>query len=325
MRQLKTPTELQDIIKFDGEPLTRDDIHFLYCGPERLSLYTIAALLDAEPIVVFYHMRKHHIGTRKEDQGLFGIAMKNQEDRLAEHAEKANKRFEEEKERREKELWTQAEKLYGKPKPDPIIHVINGRRFVDDDHVKAYNKAVKFIYEQLHTKSKPNNFSASKPNSIRHVDLSAMRLHRGLDMFKFSEVSGLPYQTVKYFEKTRHVLVPKEISDIYFKALNISKRELRKILECLSGDRKTMYEEERREIPHPVREYVWKRDQGQCTKCGREEYLHYHHIEHFAKGGSHQAKNLKLLCVSCHAIEHYGEPGYGMLKAQAEKLLGVSV
>jgi hypothetical protein len=244
---------------------------------------------------------------------------------VKENSERASKRFEEEKTARKQALWSEAEKIYGKSKPDPIVHVINGKRFVDNDLVNAYNRNVQFIYEQLYKKSQPHNFRVSKHNPIRHVDLSAMRLHRGLDMFKFSEISGLPYQTVKYLEKTRHVIVPKEISDVYFKVLNISKREFKKILDCLSGDRKTMHEEESRVIPDTVREYVWKRDKGRCAECGREEYLHYHHIEHYSKGGTHQAKNLKLLCVACHAMEHYGEPGYGMLKAQAEKLLGVSV
>lgn len=321
----RIPKEIEPILKFNGEPLTRDDFHFLYCGAEKLSLYSIAHIFNCKPLLVYYHCRKYGIGYRKEDLKLAILADETQKEKQRKHALEWDEKYKIFQQEKDKQLWEEAKQVYGKPKPEPIVHIIGDKKYVDYDLVKAYNRYVKSIFDELKRKATGSRTPKIKVNPVRHVDLSAMRLHRGLDMYKFSEVSGLQCNVVKYYEKTRHVLIPEEISDIYFKSLNITKREFKKIIECLSGDRKSMHEEENRVIPDPVREYVWKRDGGKCRKCDRKEYLHYHHIEHYSKGGSHQAKNIKLLCVACHAMEHYGEKGYGMLKAQAEKLLGVNV
>jgi 5-methylcytosine-specific restriction endonuclease McrA len=78
---------------------------------------------------------------------------------------------------------------------------------------------------------------------------------------------------------------------------------------------KTKYEKTERYIPTKIKAKVFERDNGECTVCGSEEKLHYHHIFKFSDGGTHAVHNLKLLCVSCHAEEHKGESAYHMLKS----------
>lgn len=54
----------------------------------------------------------------------------------------------------------------------------------------------------------------------------------------------------------------------------------------------------RRIIPTPVKLQVWKRDGGQCVKCGAEDELHFDHVIPFSKGGtSIRVENVQLLCA----------------------------
>lgn len=324
MRSVKTPKNLKPIIKFDGTELTKEDIHHLYII-DRLNIATMAFIFDVDELTMFFHARKYGYGHRKAENGLYGRAYDMQKKTEKRFELFSEKRRQKEQEKRDRETWEEAARLYGKPKPEIQYITVNGRKFADRDLLDAYNRNVKVIYNQLKYRKRVGLTTKPKElNTVSRVALSAMRLHRGLDMFQFSKESGIPYNTVVFYEKTQYALIPKELSDKYFEVLKISKREYKKILECLSGERKTMFEEEDRIIPEGVRTIVWERDKGKCTKCGREEYLHYHHVTHFSKGGEHKAKNLKLLCVGCHAAVHFGEPGYAMLKAKADKL-GVSV
>jgi hypothetical protein len=53
-----------------------------------------------------------------------------------------------------------------------------------------------------------------------------------------------------------------------------------------------------RVIPSSVKQAVWKRDKGQCTKCGAKDNLHFDHILPWSKGGtSLLAVNVQLLCA----------------------------
>ena len=54
----------------------------------------------------------------------------------------------------------------------------------------------------------------------------------------------------------------------------------------------------RRIIPTNIKLMVWKRDGGQCVKCGEKDELHFDHILPWAKGGTSMvAENVQLLCA----------------------------
>lgn len=63
--------------------------------------------------------------------------------------------------------------------------------------------------------------------------------------------------------------------------------------------------EQTRIIPTSVKLEVWKRDKGQCVKCGSRDNLHFDHILPFSKGGtSLTAKNIQLLCARHNLEKH---------------------
>ena len=63
--------------------------------------------------------------------------------------------------------------------------------------------------------------------------------------------------------------------------------------------------EHNRLIPTCVKVAVWKRDKGQCVKCGAKVNLHYDHIIPFSKGGSSTtAANIQLMCARCNLQKH---------------------
>ena len=61
------------------------------------------------------------------------------------------------------------------------------------------------------------------------------------------------------------------------------------------------YEQTVREpISDAMRSQIWRRDGGQCVKCGRKENLQLDHIIPVKKGGATTVNNLQLLCRSCN-------------------------
>jgi 5-methylcytosine-specific restriction endonuclease McrA len=65
-------------------------------------------------------------------------------------------------------------------------------------------------------------------------------------------------------------------------------------------DAKAEAEQTRQAIRSEVRREVWRRDQGQCVRCGSRENLEYDHIIPVSKGGSNTARNIELLCETCN-------------------------
>ena len=56
----------------------------------------------------------------------------------------------------------------------------------------------------------------------------------------------------------------------------------------------------REPIPENVRLFVWRRDEGQCVRCGSRERLEFDHIIPVIAGGSNTARNIQLLCEACN-------------------------
>ncbi len=58
------------------------------------------------------------------------------------------------------------------------------------------------------------------------------------------------------------------------------------------------HEEQTRQIPTWVKQFVYKRDKGRCVDCGATDHLHFDHDLPFSKGGSSATpQNVRLLCA----------------------------
>ena len=68
--------------------------------------------------------------------------------------------------------------------------------------------------------------------------------------------------------------------------------------------------EQTRQIPGKVKLAVFKRDKGECTKCGSKDNLHFDHLLPYSKGGtSLKEDNIQLLCVR-HNLEKSAKLNY---------------
>ncbi len=56
----------------------------------------------------------------------------------------------------------------------------------------------------------------------------------------------------------------------------------------------------RERITEDVRSEVWRRDKGQCARCGSRERLEFDHIVAVSLGGGNTARNIELLCETCN-------------------------
>jgi hypothetical protein len=55
-----------------------------------------------------------------------------------------------------------------------------------------------------------------------------------------------------------------------------------------------------RYISATTKKVVYARDGGKCQCCGSSQNLEYDHIMPFSCGGSNDASNIQLLCMSCN-------------------------
>lgn len=98
----------------------------------------------------------------------------------------------------------------------------------------------------------------------------------------------------------RAITAEHEIKELREK-LEQSQAELRditeKVLDRSSSEKMQTY---RQRIPEDVRIKVWRRDGGQCARCGSRENLEYDHIVPISRGGSNTVRNIELLCEKCN-------------------------
>jgi 5-methylcytosine-specific restriction endonuclease McrA len=53
-------------------------------------------------------------------------------------------------------------------------------------------------------------------------------------------------------------------------------------------------------IPEAVRDFVWKRDEGRCVRCGVEDDLQFDHVIPVVRGGGSGVENIQILCGTCN-------------------------
>jgi hypothetical protein len=67
-------------------------------------------------------------------------------------------------------------------------------------------------------------------------------------------------------------------------------------------------------IPASTRHQLWIKHQGQCAhidevhgRCSQRRFLHVHHEQPVADGGTNDLINLSLLCAGHHRVEHFSD------------------
>jgi predicted HNH restriction endonuclease len=59
----------------------------------------------------------------------------------------------------------------------------------------------------------------------------------------------------------------------------------------------------RRKLTEQEKHYIIKK-RKKCEECGDPNFLTVHHIKPISHGGTHEEKNLKVLCQKCHSKYH---------------------
>ena len=104
------------------------------------------------------------------------------------------------------------------------------------------------------------------------------------------------YNNCFYYVTGEHTKDEKKI--LIMDAFDAERKKFERLKSKFSDNFETKYERPR--IPENVRVEVWRRDQGQCAKCGSREKLEYDHILPISKGGGNTARNIELLCERCN-------------------------
>ena len=93
---------------------------------------------------------------------------------------------------------------------------------------------------------------------------------------------------------------PEEEKLLVQDAFDSERRKFERLRTKFSEANHTEPRSERPGIPEETRIAVWRRDGGNCVRCGSRERLEYDHIIPISRGGSNTARNIELLCENCN-------------------------
>ena len=103
------------------------------------------------------------------------------------------------------------------------------------------------------------------------------------------------------FEMRDHDYVDRNGRKVFEFVLTITDQKIKSPEEELKT--KNIDLEQTRQIPGKVKLEVYKRDNGQCVKCGSKDNLHFDHLLPYSKGGtSLRTSNIQILCAR-HNLE----------------------
>ena len=107
------------------------------------------------------------------------------------------------------------------------------------------------------------------------------------------QVGSIESANVRY--RDEHLLLIKQYVLRREREVEKMRREVETLENCGS-----LEEAAREPIPEHVRLFVWRRDKGQCVRCGSRERLEFDHIIPVVAGGSNTERNVQLLCEPCN-------------------------
>jgi hypothetical protein len=104
-----------------------------------------------------------------------------------------------------------------------------------------------------------------------------------------------PIESANVRDRGEHLLLVKQYVLRREREVEKLRREVETLENCESLEGAV-----REPIPENVRLFVWRRDKGQCVRCGSRERLEFDHIIPVVAGGSNTERNIQLLCESCN-------------------------
>lgn len=154
-------------------------------------------------------------------------------------------------------------------------------------------------------------------NKIYGTELLGMRLLRKKSLKEMARVTGESIEDLKWMENDKDQPVDPPLAGKYMLYLSCNMNHVHQFRRIVNGEQNEF--KESRAIGGRLKKQVYEKYNGQCAKCKSKEKLHIHHIKKYSEGGLNNLDNLVLLCVSCHAEEHKGDPSYYMLKSASER------
>lgn len=134
----------------------------------------------------------------------------------------------------------------------------------------------------------------------RKADTEPQLLDRYLGFFDGSSSVRKQYVFQNYAYKIKGEFTPEHEKLLVQDAFDSERRKFERLRHKFDLAQHTEPRTERTGIPEEVRIAVWRRDKGQCVRCGSRERLEYDHIIPVSRGGSNTVRNIELLCEKCN-------------------------
>lgn len=111
---------------------------------------------------------------------------------------------------------------------------------------------------------------------------------------------SLTHQTVDKIHKVKNLIYPKGAGNFESMLSFMADTTLEKVDRLERKDKSYKEGTYSRHIPEALKNAVWKRAQGKCENCSGEFSLEVDHAIPFARGGTNDLWNLRLLCRNCN-------------------------
>lgn len=135
---------------------------------------------------------------------------------------------------------------------------------------------------------------------------TALKLQKALQQYEQTPntVSVILKDTMSFYSEVNRIISEHKITykNIELNIQNVNRGPWYRGVHFIPNKITELHDAKRsRNITSRVKQFVFERDGGKCTKCGSETDLEFDHIIPFSKGGSNGPKNVQLLCRSCNS------------------------
>jgi 5-methylcytosine-specific restriction endonuclease McrA len=154
------------------------------------------------------------------------------------------------------------------------------------------------------------------PSRTPRPAVAPLSADRYLLKVTLSEAAHADFERVS--DLLRHAVPTGDPAAIVARALSVLRRQLERARHAATSRPRTVARprsRSSRHVPAGVRREVWNRDGGRCAfvgtdgRCASTDFLEFHHLVPFARGGPATAENIELRCRAHNA--HEAERDFG--------------